>query len=1061
MHAWKENLFCSIIRADYEGGLEDERQLLAEEQKSSRARARKFSMETNRRRRALEERRKLCDVQEQRRRENILLQRKQQVQEATERFQRAHLSPSQRKRPAFRARPPTIDEALSHLQGPFGSQPQQSSFLSSNSSITRNSTPSPKSLVVSNVLNRQRALSAAEAYTKLLQERSFNYAKTSQLLSLTELQEAQGLLKDRADSPQDQISHSESLSSLDSLENEEAHLDHMPNSSGCSVSSLDTFDIDDRPLSHQRLQNDQCSSYDVAHGPTKDFLAELLLTPMKENENMPLRDDSAEQRASQPYPAQGTAHCNLKDEPQTQVHCTSLGMLTREGPVGNSGHMTHCGHCDCDHSAQEIATNDKRVVVVPCNSTNPILLEVASSTQEGRADLKQLGQKENKYSRHSPALQIDSPSSKCRQNVVYSAASVISKRGSGSEDPEDQPKETIVTHQTQDRNPDRDTAKHLNKESRNEKFIISDFSNDSSNAKNDMLKSSKTSEEAPKLHSGKMVIYPVSKGADVQFVKGILKKQSKYVAGEAKIMYSPSHLVLARHVASNIRDSIELAKAKGKETESSKAVKKKLRWLDEVKVEERYEEKSSKEPPKQKGMPVGPVYYQSTPADHQQDLCQRTCGTVTLRANNVTPSTPACSQSTRQAWADVGVQESSMQEPTEVEVKAPRVSVRTGGHRVPRRVCSARAGTGSVFSRVRKGTIIRPQSATEAKHVTKTQGKVMVPRPPPRTETVEGSTWEAAVYIAKTKAGLPTEPALYKDNSDSQAVAAHEGAIIVPLPPSHAHPSRETVSKAMAAISQQDSPGGAVRRGIMCVENGLCLDQTPTDDEISQLWHSVRSALSSKDGIPQNLQTQNGLLSVLPQTRTNMSHVNTNGASLISGVKPITRMGGFFLSPSNARVVARRGSPEASGGRGVGFVDLVRQNPRTGRRKPPLPSQAAALITAFAGKTEQAVQNEGPESLGPVPDTEPQAAAGPVQPRGQCLSTLSLEELKVLQSLERLNHRLQYMEEVAGDIPNVKSVLHTEATYNLSSRLGEVAGTAPRRHCTVSANGSHSQTVRR
>uniref|UniRef100_A0AAY4E5Y4 Uncharacterized protein n=1 Tax=Denticeps clupeoides TaxID=299321 RepID=A0AAY4E5Y4_9TELE len=145
--------------ADYEGGLEDERQLLAEEQKSSRARARKFSMETNRRRRALEERRKLCDVQEQRRRENILLQRKQQVQEATERFQRAHLSPSQRKRPGqtptpaaesaglnacstlsifpFRARPPTIDEALSHLQGPFGSQPQQSSFLSSNSSITR------------------------------------------------------------------------------------------------------------------------------------------------------------------------------------------------------------------------------------------------------------------------------------------------------------------------------------------------------------------------------------------------------------------------------------------------------------------------------------------------------------------------------------------------------------------------------------------------------------------------------------------------------------------------------------------------------------------------------------------------------------------------------------------------------------------------------------------------------------------------------------------------------------------------------------------------------------
>lgn len=48
--------------------------------------------------RALEERQKQWDVQEQKLRQNILQQRRRRVQDATERFQRAHLPPSQRYR---------------------------------------------------------------------------------------------------------------------------------------------------------------------------------------------------------------------------------------------------------------------------------------------------------------------------------------------------------------------------------------------------------------------------------------------------------------------------------------------------------------------------------------------------------------------------------------------------------------------------------------------------------------------------------------------------------------------------------------------------------------------------------------------------------------------------------------------------------------------------------------------------------------------------------------------------------------------------------------------------
>uniref|UniRef100_A0A7N8YF24 Centrosomal protein 126 n=1 Tax=Mastacembelus armatus TaxID=205130 RepID=A0A7N8YF24_9TELE len=87
--------------------------------------------------RALEERRKQWDVQEQRLRENILQQRRKHVQDATERFQRAHLPPSQRCRHSFRRNVPNIEHALSEIQGTLNSYTQQSSFLSSNSNISR------------------------------------------------------------------------------------------------------------------------------------------------------------------------------------------------------------------------------------------------------------------------------------------------------------------------------------------------------------------------------------------------------------------------------------------------------------------------------------------------------------------------------------------------------------------------------------------------------------------------------------------------------------------------------------------------------------------------------------------------------------------------------------------------------------------------------------------------------------------------------------------------------------------------------------------------------------
>ncbi|KAM8954960.1 centrosomal protein of 126 kDa-like isoform 3-T3 [Lycaon pictus] len=81
-----------------EKNLEEERQILLQQQKICRNRARKYFVESNRRKKAFEEKRKEQEEREQQIREQILQQRKEKFEEVTEKFQRAHIPLSQRRR---------------------------------------------------------------------------------------------------------------------------------------------------------------------------------------------------------------------------------------------------------------------------------------------------------------------------------------------------------------------------------------------------------------------------------------------------------------------------------------------------------------------------------------------------------------------------------------------------------------------------------------------------------------------------------------------------------------------------------------------------------------------------------------------------------------------------------------------------------------------------------------------------------------------------------------------------------------------------------------------------
>ncbi|XP_052324683.1 centrosomal protein of 126 kDa isoform X2 [Oncorhynchus keta] len=1350
MKALKDNFFYSI---GADGVFEDDRHVLVEEQKSCRARARCFSLETNRRRKVLEERRKLWDVQEQRLRESILQQRKQRVQDATERFQRAHLPPSQRRRQSFRKSTLSIEEALNHIQGTLS----LSSYTRQSPTPDRSCTSSPKPPPTPSPSLHQGTLSALEAYSKLMQDRTFSSFK-NRLLFLSQLQETQlrdrddlqdtqprerddlqdtqprerdelqdTQLRDRDELQETQLRDRDKLQVTQPRERDElqgtqlrdrerdmvflnelqdtqlwdketfSSPQHHNVTQSESLSSLDSLEMEDGLnhnntvqrvhsswLGHQRHPNGPSSDLSFCP-PTKSFLSGNLLIQQGKVDASPQpprprqTEESVEDcnsRLHQLSQATGWQSCTDQSSSQsntiTQPPLLSVShhsLLTLSGIIDTSSIRSDNG----DQHSQERESHlrgDHRVSgVVACSKASTpdrTLLEFTSCLiPEGKLEFRQqVRDPEDKYSKQLSATQVLLPGKTCSHKDLLCEAlssnpdhilSYNTKSSSGvREDTANIQPTKSTQHQSHGSKPSVENAmNNLNSEpkagsnsepkagfnsepkagSNSEPKAMPNSkpkagSNSEPKARtnsepkarrnsepkarpNSELKARRNSEpkarpnsepkaerskntdplsqtsghcnirsDFPKgLKSLQVEITPTHlpdtppspppvavvstatdhKGTEVRCIKGILKKQSKYSGGNAcSGIYNARHLISTKQFTMSIRDSVELTRRKGKDAD--KTTKKKIRWFDEIHLEEEEEMERS---PITNNKCVSeyplPPHRHSASSDHQQGQGQ------TVATN--TPLASTGYHFTKQAWADVRVQESRLQghqgiqergqearevkvqesrlqghqgiqergqEARETRVEAREVKVlrgRTVCPRVPRRVRSARAGMDPVSSRSRKGTVIRPQSATEASsHVAwVTHGKVMVPRPPPRTETMEPKTHTRETdtvvsYTSKnpynmdhsndttktpynmdhsndttktpynmdqsnsaaTKAGIPVDEALCNNNTlDSLAPSQTRTHVIRADSSVISNPS-----KATPMSGQQDAQGEAARWGLLYHENGLCLDRTPTDEEISQLWHGVRSALATKDGDP---------VTVLPQARANLSRVTINGDSLINGVKAITTMGDFFLSPTNVRSVVRR-QPQESRGSGA----RRRGTTGSGNRRLPLPSQSQAmvLITPLHSKHDLTHQHEEYAEVEAhseglladsdiaketVPSQRLEPGGGHSQHQGQSITTshsqghqarghqghqarghqaqeqgqvstitnISLEEQKVLLSLNRLNRRLQYVQASAGGSPADKAFPRGEAPFT-----EEGTGAAHRKHRTVSTD-NRPRTQRR
>uniref|UniRef100_UPI0037E7B0C0 centrosomal protein of 126 kDa n=1 Tax=Semicossyphus pulcher TaxID=241346 RepID=UPI0037E7B0C0 len=979
MQVLQDNFFFhSNSRLGADGGLENERQLLVEEQKLCRARARKFSLETNRRRKALEERQKQWDKQEQRLRENVLQQRRQRVQDATERFQRAHLPPSQRRRQSVRRNVPNIEDALNQIQGTLSSYTHQSSFLSSNSNMCRSCTPSPKPPTLSKYTQRQ-ALSAVEAYTKLLQEQS--------LTCLTNGQQTEKTPEKQQDhSPRDSHlsdgCYSESLSSKDSLENEDSN--HTKNLQ-CSFSSLlpDT----EKPTPDLRKQKDLC--------PTSDLTPFSAMTLLGDNQSRK-QHEPKEQKQEDSEALNNRRHLSKaswgfsspKTESRPALNNCNLFALSEIMSAGP------------EHFLQN-SPNDN-IIVTNRGAPSDTALKSSCPKQEALLDDRQQRVHDETQLKHPSATEILLPAKNGnskdflfedppKQNIFLNDSPANNASGEGTllqTERENHYLSSRIERSASINN----LNKVLNSEPKTGKSINTALlqhaclTNIQSNTLNCL--------KCPKEEVQNM---PVSVGTShsVRFIKGILKKQSKYTSGDNTCVYGTGHLIFAKQVALAIRDSVELTRAKANDVAGNNTVKKKLRWFDEVHVGK--EDKKQDIVKQTKGQSSHLSQSKNNSEDHQLSL------TIVSGASKPGPSmTPPASTGyhfTKQAWADVGVQVSLPHERAD-EVKVSWSSTRTGGLKVPRRERSARAGAGPVSSRARKGTVIRPQSATEVSQIAKTQGKIMMPRPPPRMESVE----EKPPYVNKTpygmdhtsvnsKLALRVEQALHKDNSEgffspcTHHVRTDSTVVYKPLQPSYTCHVSEGNTKGTPSSGHQETQGYRRGRGMVHNEKGLRLDCTPTDEEISQLWHGVRSALTAKD----------------------------------------------------AKHMLRRQALESGRGVRKPCVEQSRQPPGSGNRRFPQPSQPAKQtaepVRPSCSAHSVAFPDEGLECAAQLHTGEVQAE-GPLAERGnvavmetaqtqtpgraqqrsqqQGLTTISLEEQRILLSLDRLNHQLYCVREHVG-----------------------------------------------
>eukprot|EP00062_Callorhinchus_milii_P007277 gi/632949202/ref/XP_007890014.1/ PREDICTED: uncharacterized protein KIAA1377 homolog [Callorhinchus milii] len=939
--------------------------------------ARKLTLETNRRRRALEEKCRENAEKEKKFREEVLQERKLRQQNATERFQRAHLPPSQRKQnhTVYRKSIPYLEEALEQIQGSFYSS--QLSSLARNTISNRTADSSPNLSTPRESRNSSRykkQLLETMSYATLVREQSGINLNIGRTRFHQELEETQRLLEEQQLSSLQkfqqkvhQISKPESLSSLDSLETGGQELVHTkPHVSITFKAENDKSSNIIRPhppinnlfdsvsnnvndvlkkeyvnawIGHLVGQNgetnrssqeirmtDQLDLINAENGlNSNQYMLESIRKKLNGNDLNPIAALKTHQHLHSTY------FPNSQIEEKIEDSCSHPVQNYSKSPVKSTSSISQTASpagipskawatpLSTPEKTTQRPSKQERLEFVQEGKTASVNILKQPSTPVLLSPRQKLGNfsqvctertetKNVKDGRkiHEIHLQTDTTASSTNDYLFFTSNKTI--------DLSSKIEENIILSDKDNFRGGSD-IKAANHGSVPPQVTCNSCK---SHCENDVVEE-KAIELAPSTslttkslkaskNETKNCIYEKN---NLKRLKGILKKVSKYDNFLCKSRVTTTG-VFGIQLASSVRDSVELAKMKEKESEPH-LTKKKLRWFDEIeqtnqlkggKLEEmestgqikkselNYQTQLQSPSSQMNGFIASenPIvnnkeakrntprsdYKTATNSNllgHQESQFQTPVTVTALKISDTASVNQGVASFvstgyhfTKPAWAATGVRgtNSNHSKPEKPSVPKRRTKVVCGA-----RSAKAQIGTGATY---RKGTMIHPQSVTKASKIFMFDGKIIIPHPPPKPAINKKqfqnpvATFSSGGQSQINPAGFPANTidiyssAMKRDmpeehNNRGSAVVSDlwsqgepSSAIRTFTPPCSISPG-ENCAKAQylvnpnQALDQQINLRNCTRRSPVYGENGLRLDHTPTDEEITQLWNgnSVRN----------------------------------------------------------------------------------------------------------------------------------------------------------------------------------------------------------------------------
>ncbi|KAF1444274.1 hypothetical protein FQV21_0013233, partial [Spheniscus demersus] len=904
--------------------------------------------------RAFEERRKQEEEKEQRFRERVLQQRKIKLQEATDKFQRAHLPFSQHKQIVQTKAAFQLEEALEQIKGSVLTPGL--CLPSRNKTNFRTTDDTSSSSASRNGSFHQKQISAMVGWDKTIQESSRTNVDSKQLLFQKNLKEMQQLLEKQHLSNLENFHHevkktddSESLSSLDSLEAGEQNRNYTtPSESSlttqcdCALYNPEKSQTRNNGLLYaaqstsKNMHLNNClrnvDSQNNNNLPIHDLLAEHnVLTPAEHVSNS--KEESSVSRRSEKKPAEFSTSGkqslnnafsflqNIKEERSKPSSGTASTSATGH-PVFNPSKSRASPDSIPGERVQDLMqdqsfkmTLQKRTISVQ-TSSQPIATSIILFPNQGcstgiPSTADTLPKDKNismEFLKNTSGKMIETKEEniKCIHDI-----------NPGSSLFQDIPNASVLC----------DVKQQSNKEEKKGNMV------ETMSLVSDMELNSGTSAQHKTLKNN------ILERKRAQLFTSILK-ESKYEPSCFKAVVMNHRISFGTRPVSSIRDSLELAKLKKKIAENEK-YNRKLRWCDQINQiiiennEKCYEKNTSEISSEQlqyvqttNNAPKTNLSIVAQPSNPKLMKNHQENSHVSKPNVNTEESNKECTSlntfmstgsfSAKKAWM-VSKDKESKPPVCSNNSKINEVNQLKNKAKITRRPRSVRAQP-SFMPKKRIGTIIRPQSATEASKTLKAPGKLLAPHPPsaplPGNRSGENTASPGCQTLlpsslrASTTSGndlnerhvLLADQVLNRNGAEnSENITCCSNLATAISTPGCSTAKYEPWAKNTCSVNSvqtsacQDCSVTCTERRLANAENGLHLHHIPAAGKTSTSWQGVHTARAPKDPATGKSHHHvshynNSHITKWQPFKASVSHVTIGGSIQMTSFKSASRI---------------------------------------------------------------------------------------------------------------------------------------------------------------------------